>query len=209
LGTRQIYVVLHPEATHHVDQLVGGWYDSDLTDRGVAQAGRIADRLRSLIPAGESVDLTTSDLRRTVQTADVIGERLGVVPVATPDLREKSYGVAEGRPQPWLDERFRFPPPVDGRMDHWEGIDGSETRRDIATRVYRAMDGILARPAPHQVIVTHGFAHTFVVAHWLGMPLEAADRIGLRTTSGAITHLREDDVFHNRGIVMLNDASHL
>lgn len=31
---RSIYVVAHPEATHHVDGVVGGWHDSDLTAQG-------------------------------------------------------------------------------------------------------------------------------------------------------------------------------
>jgi hypothetical protein len=28
---RRIYVITHPEATHHVENRVGGWYDSDLS----------------------------------------------------------------------------------------------------------------------------------------------------------------------------------
>jgi len=31
---RCIYVVTHPEATHHVAGVVGGWHDSDLTAQG-------------------------------------------------------------------------------------------------------------------------------------------------------------------------------
>ncbi len=35
---RNLYVVTHPEATHHVDGLVGGQFDSELTTRGLRQA---------------------------------------------------------------------------------------------------------------------------------------------------------------------------
>lgn len=35
---RTIYVVTHPGATHHCEGLVGGWYDSDLTAKGLADA---------------------------------------------------------------------------------------------------------------------------------------------------------------------------
>lgn len=52
---RSIYVVTHPEATHHVDGLVGGWYDSELTDRGVRQAGAIADVLADRLGAAAEV----------------------------------------------------------------------------------------------------------------------------------------------------------
>ena len=128
-----------------------------------------------------------------------------------PDLREISYGEAEGRPQSWLDERFIFPPAEGNqrRLDHQHGIPGAETRRAAAARIYRAMDHILSSPAEYQVIVTHGFALTFVVAAWIGMPLDAAGLIGLPVTSGSITTLSQEPPFYNRGVVRLNDISHL
>ena len=206
---RELYVVTHPQSTHHVDRLVGGWYDSDLTDLGLEQAARIGRRLRERIPRNVPVEIHSSDLKRTARTAEVIA-RLFDAPIATTaDLREKSYGEAEGRPQAWLDDRFVLPPRVGDRMDHWEGIAGAETRRQVAQRIYRAMDRLLARPGSHQIIVTHGGALTFVVAAWIGMPLDAASYVAVRPTSGGITHLAEDDVSANRAIISLNDTAHL
>ena len=94
-------------------------------------------------------------------------------------------------------------------MDHDVGIDGAETRRQVATRVYAATEQVLASPCRLQVVLTHGFALTFVVAAFVGMPLEAAGRIGVRSTSGGITVLEEDGRFHNRTIISVNDTSHL
>lgn len=71
------------------------------------------------------------------------------------------------------------------------------------------MDRILRSPAEHQVIVTHGFMITFVVAAWIGMPLDSAGLFGLPVNSGSITTLSQEAPFHNRGIVRLNDTSHL
>jgi len=71
------------------------------------------------------------------------------------------------------------------------------------------MDRIVTRPCSYQIIVTHGFALTFVVAAWIKMPLDSASYFAVRPTSGGITHLFEDDVFYNRGIVSLNETSHL
>jgi len=90
-----------------------------------------------------------------------------------------------------------------------EGIEGAETRQELATRVYEAMSGILASACAHQVVVTHGFALTFVVAAWIHLPLESAGYVALRSTSGGITVLEQDDFFHNRAVVSLNDTSHL
>ena len=206
---KNLYVVTHAQSQHHVDGLVGGWYDSELTDLGLRQAGGIAERIRELIPENAPVELFSSDLIRARQTAEAISRRMGTPIEVTADLREKSYGEAEGKPQAWLDERFVPPPKARNRMDYREGIPGAESRGKFAERIYRAVDRIVAGPCPYQIIVTHGFALTFVVAAWIKMPLDAADRIVVKSTSGGITHLVEDDVFFNRGIVRLNETAHL
>ena len=67
---------------------------------------RIARTLRDQIPAGADVELFSSDLLRTSQTADEVAREFGVEPILDSRLREKSYGEAEGKPQQWLDERL-------------------------------------------------------------------------------------------------------
>lgn len=148
----------------------------------------VATRLRELVPAGDVAKVYTSDLRRASQTAEVI---------------------AEGKPQAWLDERFVPPPATGDRMNHHEGIDGAETRRELATRVYAALDDILAADCAHQVVVTHGFAHTFVVAAWIHMPLASAGSVAFGSSTGGITVLQQDDCFNNRAVVALSDTTHL
>ncbi|WP_258059976.1 histidine phosphatase family protein [Arthrobacter sp. ZGTC212] len=90
---RNLYIVTHPEATHHVENIVGGWHDSALTPRGVKDAGRIAatlgDLLSGSLPDGDGGTLLiSSDLRRTRQTAETISDRLGLEITFDPDLRE-------------------------------------------------------------------------------------------------------------------------
>ncbi len=206
---RTIYVVTHPEATHHVDRLVGGWHDSELTEAGHHSAAAIGAELRSRIPSDSEIELFSSDLARTRQTAQAIGVALGVETTLDPDLREKSYGEAEGRPQAWLDERFVPPPAVGDRMGHHEGVEGAESRHDLGTRVYAAVERVLASDCSHQVVVTHGFAATYVIAAWIGMPLESTGHVSFQVSSGSISELREDDFFHNRSVVSLNNVSHL
>jgi len=59
-------------------------------------------------------------------------------------------------------------------MDHHEGVDSAETKLVFASRVYAALDSILTSTCEYQVVVTHGFALTFVIAAWIGMPLASA-----------------------------------
>ena len=206
---RNIYVLAHPEATHHVDGLVGGWHDSQLTAAGTRTATLIAEALRIMIPIGADAEVFSSDLQRAAQTASVVGDLLHVEPVFDRRLREKSYGQAEGRPQEWLDQRFVPPPAVGDRMQHDEGVLGSETKATFAQRIYAVMDAILESSCEHQVIVTHGFAVTFVLTSWIRMPIESLGYVNFRVAPGSITALREDDYFHNRQVVSLSDTSHL
>ena len=60
---------------------------------------------------------------------------MGVVPYADRQLREMSYGEAEGRPQEWLDQRF-VPPPAQGdRLGHTAGVPGAEPKSALAARI--------------------------------------------------------------------------
>ncbi len=206
---RSIYVIAHPEATHHVERVVGGWHDSLLTPVGIRVAVSIARVLRALIPTTAEVEVISSDLKRAQRTAEEVAGLFDVGTILDPRLREKSYGVAEGRPQEWLDQRFVPPPAVGDRMGHDEGVPGSETRGEVARRVYAAMDEILIRPCEHQIIVTHGFALTFVVASWIKMPIESVGHVSFRAPSGSVTTLHEDDFYHSRHVVSLGDTRHL
>lgn len=205
---KNIFVVAHPEASHHRDGLVGGWFDSDLTERGVRHADNIADALLQRL-RGTEVQIRTSDLHRARRTAEIIGSRLGTTPKIDPDLREKSFGEAEGKPQQWLRERT-IPLPEHGeRLQHDEGIPGAETRMDLAQRAYTAMARIQESPAVDQVIVTHGGTITFLIAAWIGMPIEASGRAHFQASSGSITVLRKDPRNVSHQLVQLNDVSHL
>ncbi|MFC0645600.1 histidine phosphatase family protein [Cellulomonas phragmiteti] len=199
----------HPEATHHVDGLVGGQFDSTLTPRGERQAAALARALRDRIETSARVAVVASDLQRTRLTAASIGAALGVEPTLDPRLREKSYGEAGGRPQAWLDARFVPPPAVGDRLRHHDGAPGTETRLDVAVRVYDAMTDLLARDVDELVVVTHGFTAGLVVAAWIGMPIEAAGHVAFPVPSGSITTLREDGFFHNRAVVAVGDVAHL
>ncbi|MET8798057.1 histidine phosphatase family protein [Nocardia sp. NPDC004568] len=94
-------------------------------------------------------------------------------------------------------------------MAHDEGIPGAETRAAFARRVYAAVNAVPDSRCANQVIVTHGGTLTFVLAAWIGMPLEAAGYVAFHAPAGSITRLPEDDYYHNRRIESLGDTRHL
>jgi probable phosphoglycerate mutase len=205
---KDIYLVAHGQSQHHVEGLVGGWYDSDLTELGRRQAEAVAQRVAGL--AGDAaVEIYSSDLRRAAQTAAPIAQALNVPVTHWSDLRERSYGVAGGRPDAWLEERFVAAPKDGNRLDHRDGIEEAETKREFATRIYRAMDQIAQSPCATQVVVTHGYAVTFAIAAWIRMPLEAVGWVNFRSSAAGVSRLSEDDRWFNRNVLSLNDVSHL
>lgn len=206
---RTVHVVTHPEATHHLDGIVGGWYDSELTPAGIRAATRAAAALRSSVPDGADVELFSSDLRRTRRTAQEIADVFGVAPVLDPRLREKSFGEAEGKPQRWLDDRYLPPPAIGDRLEYDQGVPNAETPGTVARRIYAAMDEILRRACEHQIIVTHGHALTYVVACWIRMPIDSLGYVLFRVPSGSITTLQEDDFYRSRRVLRLGDTRHL
>ena len=203
---KNIYVVTHTESIHHVQAKVGGWFDTGLTEFGRAQARLVAEQLVELLGSKAPI-VISSDLLRAKETAGIVAEGFKCPLNLTADLRELSYGIAEGKPQNWLDARFT-PAPDDNRLDH-RSIDRAETKREFLTRIFRAVDQVVSSNHPNHIIVTHGYAMTFVVARWIRLPLEAAGHVNFRSNSGGITHLQEDDYFRNRAVRFLNSTSHL
>lgn len=203
---KTVYVVPHTEATHHVEDLVGGWYDTELTQRGHAQARATAAAI-SRVARGRP-RIYASDLKRAVQTAQPIARAFDAELTVTPALREIGCGIAEGKPQAWLDERINYPPTDQSRLDHVI-IEGAETRRAVAERVYGFVDRLMTDDATQAVVATHGVAATFVIAAWLGMPMDAAAFVSFDVSPGGITRLEFSGQWGDRQITTLDDTAHL
>lgn len=201
-----VYVVSHAQSVHHVERLVGGWYDTGVTEFGRLQAEMTGRFLASEIQ-GDAL-IYSSDLRRASETAMVISGYLDSDVQLDFRLREMCYGVAEGKPRSWGDEHILPKPPDGDRMNHTV-FDGAESRLEVARRVRSALDEILAMGAENTVIVTHGFASTFLIMAWMKIPEEHLGYCNLPSKPGCVTKLAEDEPFGNRGLEYLCNTSHL
>jgi len=89
---KNIFIVAHPEASHHPEGIVGGWFDSDLTERGARHADDIAKalsrRLRATAPATSTSLSTFGVISATAKGFD--GTRIGA---GLPDPLEGTVAV--------------------------------------------------------------------------------------------------------------------
>ncbi len=201
---RNIYVVTHTESIHHIQGLLGGWYDTSLTDKGVEQATNIATYLYNQIKI-PNIPIYSSDLKRASETADIISRVFNSTAITDKRLREMRYGDAEGKPKNWRDQNIT-PQPINGdRLNHHR-FNNSESRKDVGIRIQSFLSQIVDKPDENIIIITHGFALTFIIMTWLKVPVENMDYCNFQSNPGRVTLLHEDDFFGNRTVVYINRA---
>jgi broad specificity phosphatase PhoE len=133
----ELLLVRHGETDWNAEGRLQGHTDRPLNEYGRRQAKELAARL-----AEEHVDaIYASDLSRARETAEIVGERLGLTVVIDPDLREKNWGTWEG---------------LTG--DQRVGVEyAGETVQEHRDRVMGAVRRIVRRhPDQRIVVVTHG-----------------------------------------------------
>jgi len=202
---KDVWVVTHTESFHHVKRLGGGWYDTHLTEKGKKDAQRIALKLYERIKKKE-IPIISSDLKRCTDMAESFKTVFSGSFETDSRLREMGYGVAEGKAQKWQQEHIQ-PRPIDNnRIDH-RVFGGAESRRDIGQRITNFVNDKLANIENTVLVITHGFALTFIIMAWMNIPVVNMDYCKFSSFPGGVTQLREDDFFGNKTLVSLNDMS--
>ncbi|MBI5497474.1 MAG: histidine phosphatase family protein [Deltaproteobacteria bacterium] len=149
----RVVVVRHGETDWNVAGRMQGHTDTDLNERGRAQAQALAELL-----VEEGIGrIIASDLARARQTAQIIAGRLGLAVETDALLRERKFGIFEGLSWEEIAERHpdwyaRY------RADHWADIPGAEALTALRERSWEALvrHARHARPGAPVLVVTHG-----------------------------------------------------
>ena len=199
---KRICLITHCQATHTVDQRVGGWYDSKLTKLGRQQAAQLPNRLARLDFEIGNVPVYSSDLQRAAQTAQIMTRGTTTPPILDHRLREMSFGTHCGMPQDEHDKIMTPRSPDGDRLDHKICI-GAESRRDVAERIHEFVEEVM-KLEDDIIVVTHGFAATFFIAAFQKIAIVSMGYINYKLKPGSISILEEDDLFRNRTVKLLN-----
>src|SRR6185369_8397813 len=149
----RICLVRHGETEWNAARRIQGQIDIDLNAIGLRQAEAAG---RWLQDAG-IVALYSSDLKRAWNTALAIGAALGLTPTATPEMRERRYGVFEGLT---YDEAKANHPDgyaaFEGRNADY-AFENGESLKAMFARVTGRLQAIAAtHPGQNVAVVLHG-----------------------------------------------------
>ena len=183
-----LVLVRHGATAHTVDKRFSGGLAS--ANPPLSQEGR--DQVRAtaqwLTPVVGSVDaLVASPVRRARESADILGEVLGLSAVEEPGFAEMEFGAWDGLTFAEVAERHR------DDLDAWLGsLDAApggagESFRSVQRRVLQARDRVLADHAGRTVlVVSHVTPIKTLVAHALQAPLESVYRMELAPASVSV-----------------------
>lgn len=197
-----LHLARHGQTSWNNELRYQGQMDIELSTLGRMQAERLALRM-----SWEPIEAAySSDLSRCLETANLVCRGLGVVPVASRELREASYGEWEGLT--YAEVRARYPAQVAERRGNIVEFapPGGESLGATRRRVVAALDEIAKRhPNQHVLIVTHGGPLRMLVAGLLDVPSRNAFR--LRVDNCGLSRI--EGFPHSPMLAVLNETHHL
>lgn len=148
----KLLLIRHGETESNIRDIYAGSSEEGLTRRGRLQASEIAQKIARL----GSDAVYTSPLRRAVETADLVGRSLGLVPKVESDFMELKLGQWEGLSSCQIVRRF----PNEWRL--WNEspakliMPGRETLAELLERMIRRFEKIGSFQQNGRIaIVTH------------------------------------------------------
>jgi len=167
--TNRIYLVRHGQVKGYEDIPIYGHTDVGLTETGLLQLDKMAERLR----LAELGAIYASDLKRAVTGARQISCYHNVPVHFLPELREMYFGEWEGYTLGQIIQDY--PEEMEKRKNdpsHFACPGGGESISRLSDRVMPAYERIRAQEAGKDiVIVAHGGVNRVILSHALGLDL--------------------------------------
>ena len=182
-----LILVRHGVTAHTTDKRFSGGLGSSnpgLVDEGREQIRATAEWLK---PISDDVDVVVSSpVRRTLESAEIIGEVLGHPLEVEAGFAEMEFGAWDGLTFAEVAERHKDE--LDswlGSLDHAPG--GGESFRSVEKRVLAARDRVIAEHKGKTiVVVSHVTPIKTLVAHALEAPLLSVYRMELAPASVSV-----------------------
>jgi probable phosphoglycerate mutase len=184
--------------------MTGGWTDTGLTDLGRRQAACLASRLEREL-GDAPLRFCCSDLKRALETAEIVGQELGITPQPVPELREFNNGIAAGMTREEGDKLRREPSEP---LSDWQPYPEAETWGQFYRRVAGCMDRLVEGQEELLLLVTHGGTLVNIVAWWLQLDGKARSKASFDSHPTGISVLHVNH-WGGHELERLNDTAHL
>ncbi len=152
------HLVRHGETVSNIGRIVEGHTDSELTPDGVLGAEAFAQELGSV----HFDAVFSSDLPRTLRTVEILTKGRDLPFVATPLLRERNFGIFEGKPRAEYAEATKELAAIARAMpraerNHFRFHESVESRAEMIDRLLRFFgEAASVHPNGQILVSTHG-----------------------------------------------------
>ncbi len=203
MSTTRVFLVRHGATQLTAENRFSGAVGVDLSDEGRWQASQLGQRLQH----ERITALYSSPLSRTMETAQLIGEALGVEPTPRDGLREISHGRWEGLTRAEVEERFG------DEYAAWEedpftfAPEGGESGVAVLARSLPVIRDIVTRHTGERiVVVSHKATIRILLSSLLGFDARGY-RDRLDQAPACLNVLDFRDAVRAR-LMLFNDTSH-
>ena len=200
---KTIITIQHTQSVHHTNGMVGSWTDWELSELGVNQAKKIGEKLKAELD-GRKFVMYSSDLLRAKQTAENVGNYLGITPIFKSELRERNLGKCCGKSVQWLRENIeQQEKTIDDRL-----FSDAESRRDEWNRLKSFFDEIMTNDEENIIIVSHGDLLSVFNTMFLGLDVETINDCEMFGLAGGVSYMFENNE-GKRFIKRISDMSYI
>ena len=170
----RLYLVRHGELVTSKEWRYVGQMDVELNDSGKQQIQNLSSRLSS-----EQIEMIfSSDLTRTIESAEIIGNKLEIINEPISELREINLGVWEGLTLEEIEESF--PEDLVKRSEDIKDfrIINGESFSDVKKRVIPKLKDIIEGNVSKRILViAHGGVNRIIIADALGLDINNIPRL--------------------------------
>ena len=165
----RIYITRHGETEWNKAGKMQGWNNSNLTDKGIANAKKLGERLKGI----EFDCIYSSPLGRALDTAKYIRGDKNTDIILKDSLKEMGFGCWEGVDHEevkmlYPEQRHNFW----SKPHQYKPIDG-ESYQELISRVSIFMEEVLKDSSSHNImIVTHAAVKKAIYSILKDIPLE-------------------------------------
>lgn len=175
----RLLITRHGETNYNIENRIQGCVDTELTSKGIEQAGMLADYFKETY-----IDyVISSNLTRTTQTAEIIARQRGISVIHDNRLNERDWGRFNGQHESDIDtggislSRYLFykTDPNDDSNPNIRGDSKSkgETIAEVLHRVGNFYDELVKRYEEATILLVGSqFSNAYLLNYILGVPPE-------------------------------------